>query len=569
MKILVLSLLRVGDTILMAPVLRGLRDRYPEAKIHLMMNSQFLQIAPLMPYVDRFIGFDRELLQDALATPETPLFESYERLNEFFEGVGAESYDLAVNLTHNRLSGWVMSLIDAKKRLGLCFDTSGRAAFGSSWFRYLNNQVDLEASEVFHFTDVFRFALELGSDADSWVNTNCLSESEAGRAEAAQALLSFSDLPILAVQPLTSDSKKEWGLVRFHEALGLFKRTNPQVAVAILGSPSEKARLEPFVAGLQASGLNAQLVVLSLEGAFSFLKNVKLLLTGDTSIKHLACAAKTPVVELSLGSSDYHRTGAYLHGSVIMQSREACAPCVHSAPCHQKSHLCGARIPVEAVAMTVSEVFARRSFQLKHIAEEYESDIEILRVETKTSGFWAACSVLENFSEKNVGHWIDLLSRKIWLHGPGASGADRGAEMGTEIRRLGHLLKTLHPTTSGIEWRHLLDGFETQATMVEGRLNGFRTGLRVLNGCYEDPKRLRDFVKGLMSFRERIRHSPSLCSFKSALDSVIEDDISPAFTRFRRINDAVAEIGHRTSINLRLIRGLSTELDREVEIEKI
>jgi hypothetical protein len=107
-----------------------------------------------------------------------------------------------------------MSLIDAKKRLGLCFDTSGRAAFGSSWFRYLNNQVDLEASEVFHFTDVFRFALELGSDADSWVNTKCLSESEAGRAEAAQALLSFSDLPILAVQPLTSDSKKEWGLVR-------------------------------------------------------------------------------------------------------------------------------------------------------------------------------------------------------------------------------------------------------------------------------------------------------------------------------------------------------------------
>lgn len=565
MKILVLSLLRVGDIVLSAPVLRGLRNRHPEAEIHLVINAQFEQIAPLMPYIDRVIPFDRNKLQQGLGDIAVPVFDSYERLSELIDSLNAETYEWSINLTHSRLSGWLMSLIDAKTKTGLTFDAQGRASFGSSWFRYLNHQVDSEGPEVFHFTDVFRFALGL---EDEPLGPPALVETEKGRAEAEKFLESFEGARnFVGVQPLTSDTKKDWGLEKFTETIASVARTRPDTAFAILGAPFEREKLVPLVDSLKEIGVRADLAILSFEGAFSLLRRSKLLLTGDTSIKHLACAARVPVIEVSLGSSDAYRTGAYFQGSVIIQSREACAPCPHSKPCHRASHACAERIPVDAVSMITSEILENRNFQLKTIAEEYTEQIEVLRVEMRTSGFWAAYSVLEPFAEETIGRWIDLTCRKLWL--TGAAESSGTSLLGTETVRLAGLLEKIHPEVSPVEWRHLLADFERQAQMVEGRIHGFKVGLQFLKGCYEDPKKMREFTRGLIAFRDRIRHSPLLRSFKSALDQAIEDDISPAFTRFRRMSDLVFEIERRTDIHLRLIRGLLQVSGAERGMEKL
>lgn len=562
MKILVISLLRIGDIVLSAPVLRGLRERHPEAEIHLLINKQFAGIAPLVPYVDRFFHFDRAEMQKGLGEPSRPLFDSYELLASLVDELNGQNYDLAVNLTHSRLSGWLMSVIEAKQRTGLCFDNTGRAGFGSSWFRFLNTQVEAEGEEVFHFTDVFRFALGVGEE----VHRPALIETLAGAVEATRAITEMcgeSD-GFIAVQALTSDAKKDWGLNRFEEALTQFAARYPSVPVAIVGAPFESERLMPLVNGLRDRGVKAHAAILSFEGAFSLIKRAKLLLTCDTSIKHLACAARTPVVEISLGSADYHRTGAYLHGSVIIQSREMCAPCQHSKSCHRESHACAVRIPASVVAMVTGEIFGGRVFQMKAIAEEYKNEVDILRVESRASGFWAAYSVLEPFTEDAIGRWVDLACRKIWLET--SQGKDgREIEFGTETRRLAMLLRGIHTGVSDLEWRHLLGDFERQVMMLEGRLNSFKTGIRVLHGTYEDPRAIQNFVKHLIGFRDKIRPSALLGSFKGVLDQVIEDDISPPFTRFRRIVDAVSEIERRAQIDLRLIRGLVDEFSRPKE----
>ena len=92
--------------------------------------------------------------------------------------------------------------------------------------------------------------------------------------------------------------------------------------------------------------------------------------------------------------------------------------------------------------------------------EEYAESIEILRVETRSSGFWAAYSVLEPFAEETIGRWIDLACRKIWLTGTAEQQPTRAIQLGTETLRLARLLKTIHPETSQVEWRHILADFE-------------------------------------------------------------------------------------------------------------
>ncbi|MEN0060386.1 MAG: lipopolysaccharide heptosyltransferase-I, partial [Bdellovibrio sp.] len=67
MKILVLSLLRLGDIIQQGPLLRGLRQKYPQAQLHVLAHSQFSQAEKILEgVVDRWIYFDREAVQRGL-----------------------------------------------------------------------------------------------------------------------------------------------------------------------------------------------------------------------------------------------------------------------------------------------------------------------------------------------------------------------------------------------------------------------------------------------------------------------------------------------------------------------
>ncbi len=66
MKILVLSLLRLGDIIQQEPLLKGLREKHPSAEIHLLLNRQFASVERVLDsVVDKYIYFDRESLQKA------------------------------------------------------------------------------------------------------------------------------------------------------------------------------------------------------------------------------------------------------------------------------------------------------------------------------------------------------------------------------------------------------------------------------------------------------------------------------------------------------------------------
>jgi ADP-heptose:LPS heptosyltransferase len=562
MKILVVSLLRVGDVLMSAVILRDLRAKYPSAQIDLLVNSQCTSITPMLQSVTRVIEFDRQGLQKGLGEASVPFFESYEKLSELLDQLEGESYDLAINLTQNRLSGWLMGLIEAKERKGLVMDNDGRGVFGSNWFRYMNQQIDLESGEVFHYNDIFRFALGLDTIND---RTVALCETEAGLAEAAILLKGRADRRIVCVQALTSDTKKDWGLDRFGSALETFAHRHSEVSIAILAAPFEEDRLRSLVDRLKASGIDAFMAVSTFEGAFSLLKRSALLITGDTSLKHLAAAAGTKIVEICAGSSDPYRTGADLNGAVIVRSRESCVPCVHSSPCHRDHHACSKRIAPDAISAIASEVYSNRKFQVRTIAEEYANDIEVLRVDRTSLGFWTAPSVIESLSEANVGRWIDLVCRKIWLQGPRNS----QETVGTEMMRLTAYFRSMYPTAADYEWKQMIEDFERRSMEIEGRINGFRSGIRYLHGTYEDPKKMKEFVRGLMTFREKTRSSPLFSSFRHALDLVIEDDISPAFTRFRHINETVSEIETRTTIHLKILRAIGKQIDIPISAEPL
>ncbi|MBU1486736.1 glycosyltransferase family 9 protein [bacterium] len=114
-KILVIQLNTAGDVLRATPVLRGLKEKYPQSRISFLVEDAYSRILRGNPYLDRLIALPRK---------ESQLSEA---IGEKLEG---EEFDLVVNLNiFNPASARLTSLIKAGDVIGTRLDKEGQTQF--------------------------------------------------------------------------------------------------------------------------------------------------------------------------------------------------------------------------------------------------------------------------------------------------------------------------------------------------------------------------------------------------------------------------------------------------------
>ncbi|MGE0763288.1 MAG: glycosyltransferase family 9 protein [Bdellovibrionales bacterium] len=451
MKILVVSLLRLGDVFLAAPALAGIKRRYPDAELHLLVNRQAAGAISLLGMVDRWHIFERDLLQQGLTDAESPILEPFYRLEGQLQKLRGYDFDMVLNFTHNRLSGWLCGIIGARQTIGLALDSQGRPRFGSNWFQFLNDRAEERGREIFHYSDVFWFGGGMDREARHW-----RWQLPAQAKVEADALLQ-GKTGFIALQPLTSESKKEWGSEHWVQALQMMQQTRPQSEFVILGAPNERERCEVLLTSLREKGVRAIVAICSLGTAVEILSRAEMLLTGDTSIKHLAAALPLKVIEISLGSSDWRRTGIYKSGAYIVQARVPCAPCPHSLPCSESFHRCGAILPPDFIAKFGLAVLGGEPQQIQDLARAYAGACEIYQTSFSGGGYWQCLPVGRAVQSRDLRMWLDKLTTKLLLQGEHLQAL--GA-YGTEAMRMGEWMRKEFPHFSTNGWQELIRHLE-------------------------------------------------------------------------------------------------------------
>lgn len=561
MKILIVNLLRLGDVIAMAPAVKAIRGRFPHAEISLLVNSNFTAAAAQIEGVDRILSFERDRLQSACVEAERPMFEAYDWLQSFVEETSENQFDLMYNFTHNRLSGWLCGLIEAKQKIGLVLDGSGAVSFGSAWFRHLNQQVDFDDSQSFNHTDVF-----IGA-AGGWEQAsrphffdNLLKETDDGRTEAS-ALLSDSGEKVVAFQLSTSDEKKEWGDKRFRALAELILNRRSDVTVYVLGAPNERGRIEEFCLSAEVNPERLRPAILSLDGVISFLEQTDLLVTGDTSIKHFASALTTQVVEIIAGSADAYRTGSWKAGDLIVASRELCAPCGHSEKCHRTTHACAIAITPQAIAEIVLPLLANEPREVRYAHLQLRKDLHVFEVDRTDGPVTLMPLTASSLTDEAMALCLERSARRLSLE----SRDKRFEKMqyGSEILTVKRVLSRRFRDAGSLEIRHALVDGESRLRHAEGIVQSLKIQLSRLKESFQDPKRIREMVNSIIVMRSRLQKNPWTRFVAEPLIQVIEDERSAPFARFRKLSDAVLDLELRIEIGLKLIRGLETEFENE------
>lgn len=548
MKVLLVSLLRVGDTLLALPLIESLRKTHPEIEVHILANRESSILKPLMPFA-RFHTFDRDELQSGLGEFDRPFFDSYHLLKDLIKELNSQKFDRIINVTQNRLSGWLCGALEAGEKTGLVLNRNGVPSFGSTWFRYLNDYVAAGGKEIFHFSDIFCYGAGVKP-----VSRYTLAESNEG-SEEADLILGNNDQPTILVQCLTSDRKKTWDPLAWAECLHLLQIKRPKARILLLGAPFEEQALLGVQEKCLQKNVSVELALCSFAGAYSLLCRADLLISGDTSIKHLAAATDCPIVELSIGSSDYRKTGVYRQGNVIVQSKEPCCPCVHSEPCGFESHRCGDRISPELVALTADKVMAKEIWALGVVAKEYRSEAEILVSKFSPSGYWLAQPVVNGPSSQILKKLVERSTWKMLLEKEHLRPI---GEFGSEGRRLYEGFLGSNPKLDKEVLSRSLEVLEKEARITENAVSGLLSKSRGLASQSDGQRAFSEMMEILRDECDRDDSGQVLLSYLSSLGSAQKQGL-PDLTRLRRIKGMLEEVKHKSTIRIKLIRSIQSQ----------
>ena len=343
-----------------------------------MLNDSIKGARELVAGVRQFFEFPRSRLQEGLGGGIDPVFFSMSLLETILKRIQSEEYDCVVNLTHNKLSAHLCSLLKTKLVLGAHY-IEGVAHFGSSWFEKLDS---MNAAESRHQIEYWCRGVGVESPHRLFLNVPSPEERTSPGKK-------------VVIQALTSDPKKNWPFANWEALIKNLLRKDELLSFDVIGAPSEQGPLRRLSEAF-ASDHRVRIVACDLKEAFSLIAISDLIVTGDTSIKHLASALGIPILEIALGSSNPGFTGAWTQDSLIVHGRVPCAPCPVRVPCSQMFHQCAEAISGDLIADLAWARLQGDWEPISRLARGLES-VGVYRVLRDTEGSWK----MENLAKED------------------------------------------------------------------------------------------------------------------------------------------------------------------------
>lgn len=328
MNILIIKPGAIGDLLLIAPVVRALRDTYPSARVTLMVSSKgTASLFSHNPLVDDVIVFDRKGEHRSWGS----LFQLWRRIRE-------KKFDLVLNFQRSNLKGWLLVTAALPCRILVYHKAKRRTVH----------------AVVNHLETLKPLGIDPGS-CDSSLQLGLGKEDEEFAADLFRSL-GLDGRVVVAMNPGASHPVNRWGVESFAELCVLLAE-HLAVRVVIVGGGDDTALAEQIVAKAKSAPivLTGKTSLLQL-GAV--LQRCALLVSGDTGPMHVGTAVGTKVLAL-FGAADPERTGPVGQGHRVMQARQvSCVPC-RSRKCANQRYLeCMESIAAGEVLLAVKEMLS-------------------------------------------------------------------------------------------------------------------------------------------------------------------------------------------------------------------
>ena len=283
MKILVISLAGIGDTLLATPLLHELRANFPQAQLDALVlwagSKELLEGNPHLNAV-----YQQNLLN-----------ESYAKAWTFLRPLRRAAYDLSIN-THpqSRIHYRVIArFVAARTRISHVYD---------SWSivdSFLVNRTvpqDYERHTVAQNLEVLAL-LDKKPSLSKHELEIFLSDQDLELAESFISSHNLAGRQCLGIHVGSGGTKnlalKRWPLRRYIELLGVVRKTWPELGILLFGGPDEESELQQILSA-HLSPLVLRARTKTMRQAAALIQRCSGFLSVDTALMHLAAAVRVP-----------------------------------------------------------------------------------------------------------------------------------------------------------------------------------------------------------------------------------------------------------------------------------
>ncbi len=279
-RILISRLRFIGDVVLTTPVIKALKQQYPEAGLYYLAEARPASVLAHNPHLEEVIVLPEELLPG-----KAVLTRCIEQVR-FLRSLRKREFDLAIDLFGNPRSALLTLATGARYRVG--YDVRGRGrAYNVKIRRSASPRVldaYLDAVRTIGVTagddrTEIHYSAEEAKWADNWLDERGIRTTR----------------PMVALNPGASWPAKTWSAERYAElAKGLIERLNATVLLVTVPGQREA------IAGLrELAGHSCPVVETdSLTRLAALIDRCDLYISNDCGPMHIAVAVGTPTIGL-------------------------------------------------------------------------------------------------------------------------------------------------------------------------------------------------------------------------------------------------------------------------------
>jgi len=315
-KVLIVRLSSIGDIVILTPIFRSIKEKFPYARIHYLIKKEFYPIVQDNPYVDRFWLYD--------------VREGFRGWVRICRELASEDYDLLIDM-HNVLRTWILSLI--------LFKAIQLRYYKPRLFRFLlfYFYINLFPPDYSLLKEYYNVLKPLGINYNGQKPEIFLNEKIVDKAKNELRNIGLNG-PFATILPIANWKNKRYSLEKY--AI-LAERITREYNLSVLWLGGKN---DIYLKELPIRDKNSNYLYLSQDMALSLgiLSLSNLVIGNDTGLTYAAEAIGVPTILILGPTSCETGAGLYTDHGITIEKRLWCRPCSQrgNRKCYRKKQYC-------------------------------------------------------------------------------------------------------------------------------------------------------------------------------------------------------------------------------------
>ena len=322
-KYLIINPFGIGDVLFTTPVIRALKDKYPDCLIGYWCNERVRGLLRNNPDIDRIFALSRGDIKRIYKN--SPL-KRFKALLDLISEIRAEKFKIAFDFSLDSRYAFWSRLAGIKKRIGFNYNNRGKL---------LTSRVDLKGYSgrhvVEYYTDLLKFIGITIKD-----KSLSLPVSEENKTAAEKRLTKYGIAPGSLVMGVAmaggmswgKDAQyKQWPANKFSQLIDILIKKHGAYVI-LLGSADEAPIADAIISEVKDEKIVNLTGKISLEELALVIKRLKVLICNDGGPLHMAVALGVNTVSI-FGPVDEKVYGPYPSGEkhIAVKKDLPCRPC--------------------------------------------------------------------------------------------------------------------------------------------------------------------------------------------------------------------------------------------------